>query len=120
MFVLYTLAEPGSAPTNILLSNKSSEHIEFTWSPPELKYGEIVFYNVSVNFSNGTSIYKTTNMSYYSLSQLSPYQRVTVKISATNSVGQGPYSNDFTVTTKESSKTNNISKRSSCEMSIKC
>ena len=105
VFVLYTLAGPGSVPTNISLSNKSSEHIELTWSPPELKYGEIIFYNLSVNFHNGTSNNTIANANCLSISPLDPYQRVTVRISATNSAGQGPYSDPFNVRTNESSKT---------------
>ena len=106
--LLPTLVGPGSAPINISVSNKTSEYLEITWSSPVMKYGNVLFYTLSINFTNGTKTTKntTSDSRYFSISRLEPYQLVAVQISATNSAGEGPYSQPpFRDRTSESSKT---------------
>ena len=111
LLCVFVYPAPGSAPINISVINKSTQYLELTWSPPELSYGIIT--NYTIQFDKGTGlIMRTSNMNRYSISQLQPYQTISVMISATNSIGSGPFSDPTDFTTNESSKTtqnNNIS-----------
>ena len=97
---------PGSEPRDISVVNQTSQHIELMWSPPELSYGIITNYTIRFDFNNGTGPnIATSNINQYFISSLQPYQNVSVMISATNSIGSGPFSNPTSFTTNESSKT---------------
>ena len=93
---------PGTAPRNISVADQSSHNLSLTWLPPELSYGIITNYMIRIDFTNGTdSIYNSTLTNQF-ISDLQPYQTITVTISASNSQGEGPSSNETSFTTDES------------------
>ena len=97
---------PGSAPTNVVLQNRTSSSITLSWKPPELSYGVITNYNLYINYTNGSGIEEREAPSTtYTITQLLPYQNVTVNISAENSAGEGSLQATFSGRTRESSKT---------------
>lgn len=94
---------PGSAPRNIFVADQSSHNLSLTWLPPELSYGIITNYTIRTDFNNGTDpiSYISTSINQF-ISNLQPYQTITVTISANNSKGEGPSSSSKEFRTNES------------------
>ena len=74
-----------------------------TWLPPALPNGVITSYTLHINYNNGTVDTRTVHGTIYQLilEDLNPNQEVSVRISASTSVGQGPLSNLMTTRTHE-------------------
>ena len=67
--------------------------MEYTWSPPNIPNGNITHYTLIFHYNNGSQpvmVVLPNGVFYYSLNGLSPYQLVTLNISAATSMGNGP------------------------------
>ena len=69
-----------------------------------MSYGIITHYNLYVDYNNGSNFNAISTENMYTISPLSPYQIVSVRISASTSVGEGPPSAAVDFTSDESSK----------------
>ena len=87
---------PG-APRNLELLNVTSETVRFGWVHPSSGINGIKYYNVyrDGNYLKNTVI-PTTRCD---VTHLSPGTTYTFKVSAVNDAGEGPFSNEITVTT---------------------
>ena len=70
-----------------------------TWVEPAVPNGVIILYTVYVIGSMGGTTEGTVTM--YTITDLLPYQLVTVSVSAHTAVGEGPESNATSVRSKE-------------------
>ena len=76
------------------------------WSPPLTPNGVVIFYTIYINGNAAYNI--TTNESSYNIVQnftvvgLSPNQLVYVRVSASTKIGEGPLTEQQSVTTHES------------------
>ena len=107
-FRIYTiLAEPGTPPTNITTSNKTSQSITFVWEPPTVQNGIIVSYTFNYTIFNETlprTLQKQTNATEITIGRLKPFQNLSVEVSGSTSIGMGPFSVPVVETTNQSSK----------------
>ena len=85
---------PESPPANIFFDNSSSDSIVVHWSPPLRPNGIITRYTLYVGHDSGAvDAYNTDGRSAsYNITNLLPYQHVTVAVTASTSVGEGPSS----------------------------
>ncbi|XP_019853876.1 PREDICTED: hemicentin-1-like [Amphimedon queenslandica] len=84
---------PSDSPTNVTLSSSTSFSLEYKWSPPNTPNGNITHYTLLFLFNNGSQPLTVVLPDYvlsYNLTGLSPYQLVTLNISAATSIGNGP------------------------------
>ena len=63
------------------------------WDPPRVPNGVITAYNIYVDYENGTNDTFTVigQVTKYNITDLLPYQVVSVEISANTSIGEGPH-----------------------------
>ncbi|KAL0280104.1 UNVERIFIED_CONTAM: hypothetical protein PYX00_001493 [Menopon gallinae] len=102
---------PGGPPLHINVKPVSSTEILLTWSPPvtELRYGEILGYNIGYReSSSSSSSYIFTNVygdgeegGELLLTGLSKYTRYSIVIQSFNQVGPGPLSEPILTQTLE-------------------
>ena len=98
---------PSSSPVSISSSDVTSTSAVISWDPPpyEDQNGVIISYTISVSVQEtGESFIYTTSDTTYSFTALKPYRTYDITIAASTSVGTGPYSDIFMLTTAESSK----------------
>ena len=73
--------------------------LEIQWSPPAVPNGIIVSYTV---YSNGTPVVNVSGSEVnYLLDGLSPYQEISVSVSASTKIGEGPQSEQKTTRTQQ-------------------
>ena len=95
--VLYfiELAVPGEPPANVLVTGRTPSSVLITWIEPLMPNGVITSYNVYVNYSDGSPVavlQASATLTNYTLTNLQPYQLVSVQVSASTTAGEGPRS----------------------------
>ena len=100
LILYFNISVPDGPPENIAVSAVSPFAIEVEWSTPTTPNGVIIHYTV---YSNGTVIAEVegTLMSYL-YHGLVPYQQVSISVSASTEIGEGPRSTEVTNRTQES------------------
>ena len=73
-----------------------------------MSYGIITHYTLYVDYNNGMNFNTTSTDNMYTISPLRPYQTVSVRISASTSVDEGPQSVAVDFTSDEASKSTDI------------
>ncbi len=100
----YSNAVPGSSPEKLSLAEVTSRSAVLTWDPPpyEDQNGVIISYLISVTINEtGETFILSTNDTSLSITGLRPYRTYMCTISASTSVGVGPYSTGVIVETLE-------------------
>ena len=100
---------PGSAPLRIGKTSSTTSSITLSWSPPVASHGVITHYTLYVGYNNVSNFNTNSTENIYTISPLSPYQTVSVRISASTSVGEGPLSMSVDFTSDELSKSKSSS-----------
>ena len=100
--VLY-IAVPADAPTNVSVIAINPFAIAISGSPPSTPNGFIVSYTLHISFSTIT-ITRNQQQLGFVLGGLTPYERVSVRVSASTKIGEGPQSEPVIVYTQETSK----------------
>lgn len=98
---------PVQSPQSFTGSSLSSTSLDLSWSPPfpEHQNGHIVLYFINVtSLETGSSTYYTTASTYLKVTGLSPYTTYSCIVAAETSVGRGPFTTIFTITTLEDGK----------------
>lgn len=91
----YDFAVPEDSPVNVLVVGITASSVLITWIEPTTPHGVVTSYNLYVNYSDGspiTAIQSGASATNYTLTNLQPYQLVTVQVSASTAVGEGPRS----------------------------
>ena len=86
------LIVPGTPPT-ITTFNVSSPYFALVeWNPPSIPNGQITHYNLYVDYENGTNDTLIVEGQFVTcnITDILPYQYVSVEMSANTSVGEGP------------------------------
>ena len=85
---------PETPPANIYFDNSSSNSVLVHWSPPLRPNGVITRYTLYIGHDSGAiDVFHTDGRSTtYNITNLLPYQHVTVAVTASTSVGEGPSS----------------------------
>ena len=93
---------PDSPPSSVNILQDSPFNLTVTWSTPESPNGIIIHYTLYVEYKNGSNVTLRLDPSQmqYVIAGLSPYETVSVNLSASTVIGMGPYFND-TVTTAQ-------------------
>ena len=94
---------PGSPPLHVDIYDINAYTIGMSWQPPAVPNGVVINYTLYFNFDNGTNDTETVDGSdsEFILEELNPHQEVSVRISASTSIGEGPLSDSQTVRTHE-------------------
>ena len=73
------------------------------WSPPRVPNGIITRYTIYVGFEDGSvDVFYVNGVStLYNITNLQPYQIISVEISASTSIGEGPRSSIIEVQTAQ-------------------
>ena len=78
--------------------------LTLSWDPPAEPNGVIITYTLYVDYLNGTTTNIATPSTIFLLSPLRPYQTMSVQVSASTSVGEGPRTLSMNFTTAEASE----------------
>ncbi len=88
----------------MLTCSPTATTLTLSWSPPAEPNGVIITYTLYVDYLNGTTTNINTTSTPFMLSPLRPYQTVSVQVSASTSVGEGPRTPSMEFTTTEASE----------------
>ena len=92
---------PSTPPVDVTVEAVSPFAVEIEWNTPVTPNGVITHYNVYT--SNGTIVDTVdSSLRKYVYSRLQPYQDVSICVSASTSVGEGPKSSSVSARTRES------------------
>ena len=82
------------------------------WRPPRVPNGVITRYTLYVGFEDGSVdvFYVNGESTLYNITNLQPYQIISIEISASTSIGEGPRSSSVEVHTAQDGKSINIFK----------
>ena len=110
LYINFYETEPSASPESIYFSDVTSTSAVISWDPPPDEYqnGLIISYTIIVTEEemgeSGTTNTYTTSETTFSLINLESYRTYEIIISASTTIGSGPYSDIFTLTTAESRK----------------
>ena len=91
---------PFDSPRNITATVVSPFAIAISWSPPLTPNGIIVNYTI---YSNNIAVRNVDSSQLnYLLEGFSPGEQVSISVSASTRIGEGPRSEDQTINTQES------------------
>ena len=96
IYLLLFFTVPEDSPTNVVITDLSSSSVLITWTPPSIPNGEISYFTLYIDYTDGSAIVVLitgSNRPNYTLEGLQPYQLVAVQVSASTSAGEGPKSN---------------------------
>jgi hypothetical protein len=94
---------PSDVPQNVAVNNHSAYAVIIEWEPPLTPNGIITLYTIYADYNNGTSQeidVKSTERSY-KLNGLSPHQLISINISASTVIGEGPLSSTISERTSQ-------------------
>ena len=96
-------AAPSGPPQNLLVVSESSRSLRLTWEPPlqENRNGLITNYTVFIVADDGTSLELTTPATSVVTTDLRPFTTYTCSVAASTSIGRGPSTPTFILTTPE-------------------
>ncbi len=88
----------------MLMASPMATTLTLSWDPPAEPNGVIITYTLYVDYLNETTTNFPTPSAPFLLSPLRPYQTVSVQVSASTSVGEGPRTPPTRFTTAEASE----------------
>ncbi|CAI8053005.1 Phosphatidylinositol phosphatase PTPRQ [Geodia barretti] len=94
---------PSDVPQNVTVNNHSAYAVIIEWEPPLTPNGIITLYTIYADYNNGTSQeidVKATDR-IYKLNGLSPHQLISINISASTVIGEGPLSSTISERTSQ-------------------
>ena len=103
---LFFQLAPGTIPTNVAVTNSSSDSFILSWDPPPVEdtYSFVRSYMVAVTeIETGRHFTVSTNTTQTMLNELHPFYTYTCAIAA-RTVALGPYSNEISVQLAEGGK----------------
>ena len=106
MYNLIFLAAPSTPPTNIAVTNASSDSFLLSWDPPPVEdiNGVIRYYMIRVTeVETGRIFHVITNITLLELNKLHPFYMYTSVVAA-QTVALGPYSTAVSVRLGEEGK----------------
>lgn len=91
---VHIVTVPETPPANIYFDNSNQDSIVVYWSPPVRPNGVITRYTLYIGHDGGAiDVFNTDRQSTsYSITNLLPYQHVTVAVTASTRIGEGPSS----------------------------
>ena len=102
------LVVPSGSPQNLVVVSESSRSLRLTWEPPfeENRNGLIITYTVFIVADDGTSLELTAAGTSVVAADLRPFTTYTCSVAASTSVGRGPTTPTFLLTTPEDGELN--------------
>ena len=88
----------------MLMASPTATTLTLSWDPPAEPNGVIITYTLYVDYLNETTTNIITPSAPFLLSPLRPYQTISVQVSASTSVGEGPRTLSMEFTTAEASE----------------
>ena len=87
-------------PQNVRVASVSPYAVEVQWNTPTTPNGVLIYYSV---YYNGTLVATVNSLLMsYLIHGLSPYEQVSISVSASTKIGEGPKSVEATNRTQES------------------
>ena len=85
---------PESPPSNISYDNSNPFSVIVYWNAPVMPNGVITLYILYVRFENGTvnAFNVFGERTSYNITNLHPYQQISVEVTASTRIGEGPRS----------------------------
>ena len=111
MLVLLLYLVPDGPPVNITITEVTPYSVTLQWNPPtpDKQNGVIVSYVINVMTDDQVQrMVVQSNDSQQTISNLTPYTTYTFSISASTSIGQGPFSAAVATRTSETGKEQNV------------
>ncbi|XP_064396234.1 mucin-2-like [Halichondria panicea] len=99
--VVRTRQEAPGGPPAMLMASPTATTLTLSWDPPAEPNGVIITYTLYVDYRNETTTNFLTPSAPFLLSPLRPYQTVSVQVSASTLVGEGPRTLSMEFTTAE-------------------
>lgn len=84
---------PQDSPQGLAVVSSGAFFLQLSWSPPSQANGIITHYTLTVEFSNGSDplvVEIGSDQLTFNVSGLSPYQMISVTLSASTTAGEGP------------------------------
>ena len=100
---VFCITVPADAPTDVSVIATSPFTIAISWSLPNTPNGVIVSYTSYISSSSDTST-RSQQLMDFVVGGLTPYERVSVRVSASTKIGEGPPSEPVIAYTQETSK----------------
>ena len=93
-----------------MLDVTSSNNISVKWSPPSIPNGVITRFSIYVDYENGTYdvFYVDGQSTSFNITNLLPFQIISVDVSASTVIGEGPHSSQLEIQTAQARKSNNV------------
>lgn len=90
----------------MILDNSSPYNVSAEWSPPRVPNGIITRYTLYIGFEDGSVevFYVNGQSTSYNVTNLLPYQIISVQISASTVIGEGPRTSSVEVQTAQAGK----------------
>ena len=107
MHSLFSSTVPISPPQTTVGTAPTSRSITLQWNPPPIEgqNGIIVLYHINITeVESGSLLQYTASGTYITVSDLHPYYTYQWAVSASTTVGYGPYTKISTVMTLEDCK----------------
>ena len=91
---LYNIPVPETPPANITFDNGNPYGVVVHWTPPAVSNGVITHYTLYIGYENGEldvfSLDRDTTS--YNITNLNPYEQISINVTASTHVGEGPSS----------------------------
>ena len=106
MIMIAHFPVPGTPPADIVFQVRSPHNVTVQWSPPSVPNGIITHYTIHIHYENGThNVFSVDGQSTsYNITDLFPYQIISVDIAASTVIGEGPHSLQLEVQTAQARK----------------
>ena len=92
----YCFLAPETPPVITSIDNSSPYSVVVHWSPPLTPNGVITRYNLYIGYdsqSGEIEVFNTDGQStFYNISNLLPYQQISIEVTASTRIGEGPSS----------------------------
>ena len=98
----YIIIVPADPPGNMTVVALSSTAAEIEWRSPQTPNGVILYYTIYIDGAPVSNVSASSGDTSATVNGLSPNRQITVSVSASTKIGEGPVSPEQTVTTHES------------------
>lgn len=97
---------PESPPTEVIVDNRNSTNILVQWNQPRAPNGMITQYTLYIGYENGTVdvFYINGDARSFNITNLHPFQIISIDISASTRIGEGPRTPQIEVQTAQARK----------------
>lgn len=105
--LIFNYKAPDDPPHNVTVQSVDAMNLLISWQPPQQINGIISSYTINIDYTNHSKIYSVvvgSDIEFFILGFLYPYQLVGISMAASTGGGLGPFSDFEFNRTKQSCK----------------